>query len=192
MIVDVAREGQWSLAEYARVSIAFEVREVFEVSRASGDPNDIRLTPHRIAPPYVKDYDASGEDGPARWTSRFDLSHWAIFVARIGGTAVGGAAVIFGAPDVEMLAGRRDVAMLWDIRVAPEARGSGVGTNLLRAAESWAVAQGARGLEVETQNINVPACRFYERHGFMLRAANPLAYPDLPEEIQLLWRKRLR
>jgi len=42
---------------------------------------------------------------------------------------------------------------------------------------------------VETQNINVPACRFYARQAFVLGAVNRGAYPDLPHDVQLLWYK---
>jgi GNAT superfamily N-acetyltransferase len=80
---------------------------------------------------------------------------------------------------------------LWDIRVAPDIRRNGVGSALLRAAESWAAAKGATSMKVETQNINVPACRFYSRNGYVLRAANPCAYPEFPDEVQLLWYKEL-
>jgi GNAT superfamily N-acetyltransferase len=90
-----------------------------------------------------------------------------------------------------MLEGRRDLSVLWDIRVAPDARGRGVGSALFERVEAWALAQRCRQLRVETQNINVPACGFYARHGCELRAAHP-AYPDLPNEIQLLWYKDLR
>jgi GNAT superfamily N-acetyltransferase len=90
-----------------------------------------------------------------------------------------------------MLGGRADVALLWDIRVAPSSRGRGVGRALLGAAEAWAQSRDARWLEVETQNINAPACRFYERNGFVLRSVDPFAYPSLPTETQLLWYKRL-
>jgi len=44
---------------------------------------------------------------------------------------------------------------------------------------------------VETQNINVPACRFYVRMGCALLAINCMAYPELPGEAQLLWCKDL-
>jgi hypothetical protein len=44
---------------------------------------------------------------------------------------------------------------------------------------------------VETQNVNVAACRFYEGHGCLLEQANPGAYPQLPEEIQLIFSKAL-
>jgi hypothetical protein len=46
-------------------------------------------------------------------------------------------------------------------------------------------------LKVETQQINVPACRFYAARGFVLRAVNESAYDGLPEEFQLLWYKSL-
>jgi GNAT superfamily N-acetyltransferase len=91
-----------------------------------------------------------------------------------------------------MLEGRRDLSLLWDIQVAPDARGRGVGSALFERVEAWALAQGCRELKVETQNINVPACGFYARHGCEPRAARHAAYPELPEEIQLLWYKDLQ
>ena len=53
--------------------------------------------------------------------------------------------------------------------------------------------QGRRGgrLKVETQNINVPACRFYEAQGCILRAIDRCAYPQLPNEVRMLWYKDL-
>jgi len=38
----------------------------------------------------------------------------------------------------------------------------------------------------------VRACEFYSRHGCELRAVRHAAYPELREEIQLLWYKHLR
>jgi hypothetical protein len=46
-------------------------------------------------------------------------------------------------------------------------------------------------LEVETQNNNVAACRFYAAMGCELRSIDRLAYPDLPDEAQLVWTKRV-
>ncbi len=51
--------------------------------------------------------------------------------------------------------------------------------------------RGCHTLKVETQNINVPACRFYQRMGCTLGTVNRFAYPDLPDEIQLIWFKNL-
>ena len=51
--------------------------------------------------------------------------------------------------------------------------------------------KGCHQLKVETQDINVPACRFYAANGFELREANRGAYGNLPNEMQLLWYKQL-
>lgn len=188
MIVDVVQESQPDLAAYARVPISFEVREILRVAEEPAGARRYRTTTSDTTP-WVKDYDLI--DPPTKWPAQFDVTRWAFFAALSGGERVGGAAVVFQAPGVDMLRGRADVAILWDIRVAPAARGQGVGKALMSAVEAWASAQGARWLEVETQDINVPACRFYERSGFELRSVDPNAYPALPDETQLLWYKRL-
>jgi len=51
--------------------------------------------------------------------------------------------------------------------------------------------QGGRYLAVETQNINVPACRFYARQGCVLGAVNRFAYVEFPDEVELVWYKDL-
>jgi len=90
-----------------------------------------------------------------------------------------------------MLAGRDDVAVLWDVRAAPAQRGAGVGAALFRAAGSWAGAHGCGKLKIETQNINVVACSFYRKMGCTLGGIDRFAYPELPDEVQLLWWKTL-
>ncbi len=187
MRVEVTEEPVTSLAEYAAVPIAFEVAALFDVEDTGGGHSLAELA---LDAPYVKDYDAEGE-GPARWPALFDVSNWGVLAARVGGRRAGGAAVAFDTPGLDMLEGRRDLAVLWDIRVSPEARGRGVGSALFRAAEDRARARGCRRLKVETQNVNVPACRFYMRQGCVLGAVNRFAYPGLPGEIQLLWYKEL-
>lgn len=191
---DVVDVSAAALSEYGRVSIAFEVKRVAEIQeRASAREGEARfaLTERAIAHPYTKDYDSVLGDAPSAWAGRFDLSRWRFFLARTNGRAVGAAAVAFDTPAVEMLEGRRDLAVLWDIRVSPDARRHGVGAALIGAAERWAAANGCRELKVETQNINVPACRFYALQGFTLRTVNRGAYPDLGHEMQLLWYKDL-
>src|SRR5262245_54929678 len=79
----------------------------------------------------------------------------------------------------------------WAIRVAPQGRRKGVGGMLFRAAEEWARTRGCGRLDVETQNINVGACRLYTRMGCELRRVDRLAYADLPNEVQLIWTKRI-
>src|SRR6266702_8860866 len=178
MRIDVAEEPITTLSEYARLPIAFSVDRVLDVTaRADGS---FLLSARKLAIPYVKDYDAIDGEGPSHWTRRFDVSNWTLFVARVEGRSVGGATIAFNTPGLTMLEGRRDLSVLWDIRIAPNARGKGIGSALFEKVEAWAHAHGCRQLKVETQNINVPECGFYARQGCELRAVHHAAYPELP------------
>jgi GNAT superfamily N-acetyltransferase len=119
------------------------------------------------------------------------MRRWAIFAAYSERRRVGGAAIVMDSPEIDLLEGRTDVALLWDIRVEPTGRRNGVGSALLAEVERWALERNAVHLMVETQNVNPPACRFYEKQGFGLQSANANAYPAMPNEIQLLWYKTL-
>jgi GNAT superfamily N-acetyltransferase len=185
----IEEEPITALAEYGGIPIAFTVSEVFDVvDEADGG---VRLEARRLPLPYVKDYDAIG-DHPTRWATQWDLSNWGFFSAFSGRQCVGRAAVARDTSTLDMLEGRRDLALLWDIRVAPVARRHGVGSALFAAVGTWARSRGCLQLKIETQNINVAACRFYARKGCELRTVRKDAYPELPDEIQLLWFKDLR
>jgi GNAT superfamily N-acetyltransferase len=189
--VEIVEEPASALGEYARVPIAFEVRERLAVVEDGGGLGGLRLVLEPVKTPYRKDYDAYPGNHPSAWPARFDVSRWGILAARVDGERVGGAVVAWGTPALTLLDGRGDLAVLWDLRVAPAMRGRGVGTALFRAAEPWAADRGARWLKVETQNVNVPACRFYAARGCTLGAIHRFAYPALPDEAQLLWYRPL-
>ena len=180
-----------ALPEYARIPMVFTVDCVLDVTARIDGPAGFVFSERRLEVPYQKNYDAIDGEGPLNWFRRFDLSHWALFTARIGTRRVGGATVARDTPGLTMLEGRRDLAVLWDIRVCPDARRRGVGSALFQRVEAWAQLHGCRQLKIETQNTNAGACRFYERQGCQLRAIHRAAYPRLPEEIQLLWYKDL-
>jgi len=189
--VEIAEQLPIDVLEYARIPIAYEVREVLDVVATASGLGGLTLLERRLDRPYMKDYDAMAGEGPLTWPGRFDLANWRIFTAHVGQQHVGGAAVILNASDVDMLEGCSDLALIWDIRVSPEARGLGVGSALFRSVEKWSKLRGGSRLKVETQNTNVPACRFYARQGCLLGAINRFAYRDLPDEAQLLWYKDL-
>lgn len=191
MKIEVAGGPAAALREYASVRAAFVVRAVLDVADPGEGTGGFVLTERRLDAPYGKDYDAIEGEHPSTWAKRFDVSRWGVLAARVEGRRVGGAVVAFDTPGLEMLEGRRDLAVLWDIRVSSEARGHGVGAALFRAAEAWARARGCQQLKVETQNVNVAACRFYAGQGCVLESVDRSAYPALPDEIQLLWYKDL-
>ena len=182
MIEEVSASG---IAEYAAIPIAFEVRERVDPDRASV------LGTLAVDAPYRKDYDAHSGFAPRDWPSRFDLGEWLLLVARDGERAIGAAAVAPRAVMIDMdIPG--DSSVLWDLRVAPEARRSGVATALFRRAAGRARERGAAWLVAETQDINVAACRFYARMGMRLTAFDPGVYPGLPDEARMIWRLDLR
>jgi GNAT superfamily N-acetyltransferase len=175
-----------SLSEYNTVPIAFEVKSILAVTLVDGGLGGILL--HEIpVRPYVKNYDADGEI-PSDWPNRFDVTKWGFFLARFNGKPVGAAAVVIETNGVFMLENRRDLSVLWDIRVSPEARG--VGIPLFRLAAEWSQKHGCKQMKIETQNINVPACRFYQRMGARLGEIHRYGYaavPELAHEVMLNW-----
>jgi streptothricin acetyltransferase len=191
MTFEIREERASDLAGYATVSSAFEVREIYTVSTPSGGLAGIQLQPRTLSLPYVKDYDRQPENRPSDWPSQFDVSQWNVLTAWKDGARIGGAIIAWGYSELRRMAARDDLAVLWDLRIAIEARGRGVGASLFRTVEDHAAARGARWIEIETQNVNVAACRFYARQGCVLGGVNRFAYPLLPEETQLLWYKSL-
>ena len=191
MKIEVQVHGAERLAEYAAVSIAFRVSEALDLDAIAAVSSAKPIPTRPVAAPYIKDYDTVPGDAPLDWPARFDVSRWTFLAALVEGNWAGCAALVAHDSGVDVLDDRDDLARLWDLRVAPAFRHRGIGVALIAAAEEWADARGIRTLMVETQDINVPACRFYARQGFVLGAVNRGAYPDLPHEVQLLWYKEM-
>ena len=183
MRIEVREETMDSMEAYARISAAFRVEEQFVFScDPSAPPDEVS-----VASPFVKDYDALPDNRPAHWPQRFDTSHWRVFAAFVRDTRVGGAVLI----PADAHATDRGVAELWDLRVDDVWRRRGVARALWATVEAAALAGGASALDIETQQINVAACRFYAANGCVLVSVDTSAYPSLPGEVALRWRKVL-
>ena len=81
-------------------------------------------------------------------------------------------------------------AIIWDIAVDPPFRRRGIGRRLMAQAVAWARGRGLPGVMLETQNINVAACRLYERCGFVLGGFDACLYRGVmpgTREIALFW-----
>lgn len=189
-MIQIRTESIADLDQHREISIAFEVSAVFSVELIASGLGGLILHERAVDNPWVKDYDATGR-GPSTWPSRFDVSRWGLLGAYEHDRRVGGAVIAFDTPKLHMLRGRRDLAVLWDLRVNHDSRRSGAGAALFRAAEAWAREHGCSAIEVETQQTNVAACRFYARMGCSLAAVDRFAYANLPDETQLIWRADL-
>ena len=180
------------LGEYDRVPQRVEVKTILQPELVENGLGGINFREVAVEQPYIKDYDSSG-DHPSDVTTKFDVSKWGFFLAVAGNLPAGGAMVAYDTTGVFMLEARKDLAVLWDIRVCPEYRG--VGISLFRHAAAWARQKGCTQMKIETQNVNVPACRFYQRMGARLGEIHRFGYAGVPavaNEVMLNWYLNLK
>jgi ribosomal protein S18 acetylase RimI-like enzyme len=187
----IIEESISALPEYGAISIAFTVASRLRIEPIANSLGGFQLIEEQVAPPYLKDYDQDDGERPVRWLQRWDISNWGILAAFDGTQRIGGAVMAWKTPGVFMLQDRTDLAVLWDIRIAENYRRRGIGAQLFARAVEWARARECRLLKIETQNINVAACKFYARQGCVLGGIHRWAYADFPDEVQLLWYRGL-
>jgi ribosomal protein S18 acetylase RimI-like enzyme len=146
------RPVRWSEddALLAVLDTSFTTDRVYRVDRSR---LGFTLVEQRIDPPLRKDYRRVTDDLGLR---EMDC----VRVAQDGERLVGFAAAEYASWNRRLL--------VRHLYVASESRGSGVGRALLEQVEAFARSAGARCLWVETQNVNYPAVRFYQRAGFRL------------------------
>ena len=185
----VKHESPDCLEEYAKVPTRFEVCSVFQFD--GDDPQAAGIKEQTAAVPWTKDYDAVAGEQPPFWAKRWDLSEWGILAAYVEGQRVGGCAVANGHADLVNYPVLHSTAVLWDIRIHPAWRGCQIGRQLFEAALQWAREHDCTELVTETQNVNVPACKFYQRQGCRLVSIRPHAYATFPDEIELIWKLQL-
>ena len=190
MSVSVHEITSDELDEYSSVSIAYEVLTILQPQQIDDGLGGLRLSEEPVKVPYVKDYDTYRDGPPERWLQRFDTRNWGFLVARDEGRTVGGATIAYDTPGVLWGEGRRDLTVLWDLRVQIGRRRGGVGSILFDHAVEWTRKRGCKRMKIETQNVNVPACRFYAKHGCHLGNIDRYGYvgsPHVAHEVMLIW-----
>ncbi|MEN3275227.1 MAG: hypothetical protein V7631_1017 [Massilia sp.] len=100
-------------------------------------------------------------------------------VAEVGGVAVGLAWAKFDPNEAQLV----NLFQMW---VAPEARGCGVAAALLDEALAWARSRKARTLQLGVMCGNDAARRLYERAGFVAFGAPEPARPGDPRLEQMM------
>ncbi len=175
----ILQEPAFDLSKYAEIPSLVEIESRLDACALEQD-RFVELP----EPGRTKDYDEL--EPVVSYPRRFDTTDWAAFRAVEGPIGLGGALVAWNCPGFDMLEGRTDIAVLVDIRVRAEAQRKGVGAALFNAAKRWAEDRGCREMKIETQDVNVAACRFYRAMGCSVGSVNAHAY-DLPET-QVIWR----
>jgi ribosomal protein S18 acetylase RimI-like enzyme len=207
-VIQVVEGPVAHLDVYATIPISFVVSKRLDVDQLwLGEFAEISVEP------WTKDYDSL--EPIATLASRFDVGNWRMVWAEKGKkpvnapeglpllrvpspnsqlirseSLIGGAILAWNTPEILMLEGRTDLAILWDIRVHPLYRGQGLGTALFDQAKSMAKKLGCVEMRIETQNTNVDACKFYRQMGCRLHSIHENAYDGL-DETKLIWTTRV-
>ena len=174
-------------ALYDSVPQNVDVRSEYRVRRLDGGLGGLLLEEIPVTP-YVKDL--SQYERATEYESLFNVSTWHFFMAFDGDVPVGALTLAGTTPGLNMLGGRTDACVLWDIRVADGYKHQGIGQHLFDMAVAAAGKDGYRQMIIECQNNNVPACRFYRKQGAVLGKVDTYAYhsdPDIRDEVQLIW-----
>jgi len=145
------------------------------IYRASSE-HHFRLDPSLYTPPAV-------DELVERYKARLPLpKDQEILVAEVEGEVVGWLEIVLkrGGGRPGMLRDQDSAEI--DIAVDPDHRSSGVGSELIRAAEAWTLEHGAELMTVEVHVANLDAIRFYqERHGWRTTGLVLMKRPERPE-----------
>jgi len=143
-----------------RPARAADAEALAEIYLASAQ-HHVRLDPSLYTEP---DFDQVVKRYRARFPRPKDAE---ILVADAAGEVVGWVEIILKHPDGEPRMNRELLAADIDIAVLPDYRDLGIGTQLMHAAEDWALNHGADIMTLDTHIANVDAHRFYQdRHGW--------------------------
>lgn len=132
---------------------AFTCGEVFDLSFTNGE---IRLST-RTVEPFAKSYAPDSEYDD-------DVEAYGAFV---DGALAG---------KIELTSSWNNLASIEHIVVARGFRQRGIATALIDFAKSWARDKQLRGLRLETQTNNVPACKLYFQNGFEVGGFDRFVY----------------
>ena len=113
--------------------------------------------------PYEKTLSIDVED----YSTFINNSQKVIFFADVYGKPVG---------QIKMVPWWNKFAYVEELAIDTEFRGKGVGRALMTRAIEWVKEQHFPGITLETQDNNVPACKLYEKCGFVLGGFDLYAY----------------
>ncbi|MBQ4558033.1 MAG: GNAT family N-acetyltransferase [Clostridia bacterium] len=177
-----------NIKEYENISMNYTTNKKYQIKKINNGLGGIIFELVDV-PEFYKDFGVKVE----HWKEIFDLTNWKFFVAyNAKNELVAGCVVATKTANCRMLEGRDDIAVLWDIRVSNEYKRQGIGQKLFDMAIKWAKDSGFKTFKVECQNTNTSAVKFYHKQGMELCAINEFAYPDYPNEAQLLWYLNLK
>jgi streptothricin acetyltransferase len=123
------------------------------------------FTEHLYEKPYRKNY----PDDDENWMEYIDNPDKIIFFYYHNNECIG---------QIKLRRNWNKYAFIEDIAVSKNHRNRGVGTSLIEKAVEWAKSKNLLGFMLETQDVNLPACRFYNKLGFQIGAVDTMLYSN--------------
>ena len=166
-----------------KIPMIIEIDRIIKISKEGNNFGGINYSfSEEDVPKYSHDFDIAE---PVLGWRKYGTGSWGFFMAYDDGKPIGAATVAAKSPELKMLDGRDDIALLWDMRLPAEYRRQGIGQRLFDMAVEWSTGGGYKMMKIECQNTNLPAARFYEKQGAELVVINPHAYNT--EKTMFLW-----
>lgn len=150
-----------------RIITGYESKQAYDVKKQeSPDRTEIVLELVDLPEPFVKTWDMTRMTDWYRDLLTDGLSFGAFDGDRLVGVAIAQRQAWNG------------TAMVWELHLDPEHRGSGTGRRLLAHVEAAAAAQGLTKVVCETQTKNVPAIGFYRACGYSIEGVDLTYYAN--------------
>ncbi len=175
---------------YDSIPMQVNVTSIYKIERINRGLGGFTLNVVPVTP-YLKKFCTGNIISETTWwANSFDISGWAFFMAFDGEHPVGAATVVARTPGVNMLDGRDDISVLWDLRVDDAYKHQGIGQALFDMTVKRSRENGLIQMKIECQNVNVPAVNFYHKQGAVLCPVDEYAYytePQFRDEARLIW-----
>ncbi len=166
----IARLTEASTADLRRLIDGYRSEQRYRVERTETDNHtEIHLILEDLVQPFIKHFgqDAELEDFyPKMIAQGYSWGAWA------DGMLVG----------IGLCEPRHwnNSLWLWELHIQNGLRGQGLGGRLIQAVQEQAQAGKFRQVALEVQNTNVPAIRFYRKHGFAIEGLDISQYTNTP------------
>ena len=173
--------------QYDKIPMIVRVKSIYQLEKINNGLGGLLLVE---APVEAYDKDLGAYTVASKYAAEFDITNWAFFMAFLDDMPIGAVTIASRTEGVQMLDGRDDLSVLWDLRIDDRFKQQGIGSKLLNLAVDWSKSQGFSQMKIECQNTNVPACKFYQKQGAELGRVDEFAYYKeaiVNDEIQLIW-----
>lgn len=172
---------------YDKVDMKVNVHSEYKVKRINNGLGGILLEEVPVES-FIKDL--GSYERATEYEKEFDITNCRFYMAFDGDIPVGAMTVVGTTEGIDMLCGRKDACILWDIRVSDTYKRKGIGQKLFDMGVINAKKDGYQQMIIECQNNNVQACKFYQKQGAVLSKLDMYAYyfdPKIRNEIQFIW-----